>query len=157
MPCAVGVARSLGGAAEEGAPHDGGRSSRAKRRSERLFGIFISDLFGIPEIRSSFLGIVELTCDFESMTQQRCPTGDFCWENIAPDQHTDITSTTIINAKQGFEGSLISRNVELSPQKPLKWSCDLQGWSVEEQYINRARSESRLTTMTSFETNLKKD
>ena len=46
---------------------------------------------------------------------------------------------------------------ELSPQKPLKWSCDLQGWSVEEQYINRARSESRLTTMTSFETNLKKD
>ena len=66
-------------------------------------------------------------------------------------------SKTIINAKQGFEGSLISRNVELSPQKPLKWSCDLQGWSVEEQYINRARSESRLTTMTSFETNLKKD
>ena len=71
--------------------------------------------------------------------------------------NTSISSVNIINAKQGFEGSLISRNVELSPQKPLKWSCDFQGWSVEEQYINRARSESRLTTMTSFETNLKKD
>ena len=70
---------------------------------------------------------------------------------------TSISSANIINAKQGFEGSLISRNVELSPQKPLKRSSDLQGWSVAEQYIDRARSESRLTTMTSFETNLKKD
>ena len=45
---------------------------------------------GFESGKRSFLGIVELTCDFESMTQQRCPTGDFCWENIAPDQHTDI-------------------------------------------------------------------
>ena len=58
--------------------------------------------------------------------------------------NTPISSATIINAKQGFEGSLISRNVELSPQKPLKWSSDLHGWSVAEQYIDRARSESRL-------------
>ena len=64
--------------------------------------------------------------------------------------NTSILSVNIINAKQGFEGSLISRNVELSPQKPLKRSSDLQGWSVAEQYIDRARSESRLTTMTSF-------
>ena len=71
--------------------------------------------------------------------------------------NTSISSVNIINAKQGFEGSLISRNVELSPQKPLKWSSDLQGWSVVEQYIDRARSESRLTTMASFDTKLKKD
>ena len=70
--------------------------------------------------------------------------------------NTSISSVNIINAKQGFEGSLISRNVELSPQKPLKWSSDLQGWSVAEQYIDRARSESRLTTMTSFETKFEK-
>ena len=111
---------------------------------------------GFESGKSSFLGIVELTCDSESMTQQRCPTGDFCWETLHPID-TSISSANIINAKQGFEGSLISRNVELSPQKPLKWSSDLQGWSVAEQYIDRARSESRLTTMTSFETKLKKD
>ena len=109
---------------------------------------------GFESGKSSFLGIVELTCDFESMTQQRCPTSDFCWENIAPDQHTDIIND---HYQCKTRGSLISRNVELSPQKPLKRSSDLQGWSVAEQYIDRARSESRLTTMTSFETKLKKD
>ena len=71
--------------------------------------------------------------------------------------NTSISPANIINAKQGFGGSLISRNVELSSQKPPKRSCDLQGWSIAEQYIHSARSESRLTTMTSFETTLKKD
>ena len=71
--------------------------------------------------------------------------------------NTSISSANIINAKQGFGGSLISRNMELSSQKPLKRSCDLQGWSVAEQYIHSARSESRLATMTFFQTTLKKD
>ena len=97
------------------------------------------------------------------MTQQRCPpgfeSGKSSFLGIAPDRHIDIISKHY-QCKTRIRRILDKSqcvNVELSPQKPLKRSSDLQGWSVAEQYIDRARSESRLATMTSFDTKLKKD